>query len=215
MKVYGLFLTLFLTICFQVTAQVDTFDAKILHYLDINGTEKQYNEAYDSMFVMLRKKYTGVDVPESFWSKIQADKTEKIAAVKKMLSFAYRNNFTEKDIEKMTKFYESETGKKLVANPRSLSESENNEVAAFNTSEIGLKIEAKRTSLTKDITQISQDWSRDLFIEKMTALTKFGYKPLKPKPKKKATKKKTANKPLSDAAVTENAKRAKLANPDN
>ena len=103
----------------------------------------------------------------------------------------------------------------MVANPRSLSESENNEVAAFNTSEIGLKIEAKRTSLTKDITQISQDWSRELFIEKMTALTKFGYKPLKPKPKKKATKKKTANKPLSDAAVTENAKRSKLANPDN
>jgi len=215
MKVRGLFLTLFLTICFSVTAQIDKFDAKTLHYLDINGTEKQYNEAYDSMFVMLRKKYTGVDVPESFWTKIQSDKSEKIAEVKKMLSFAYRNNFTETDIEKMTKFYESETGKKLVSNPRSLSESENNEVAAFNASEIGQKIATKRTSLTKDITQVSQDWSRELFIDKMTALTKFGYKPLKPEPKKKAPKKKPENKPLSDAAMAEKAKSAKLANPDN
>jgi len=218
MKVCALILTVFLTNYFSVNAQVDSFDAKILHYLDINGTDEQYIDAYDSMFVMLRKKYTGVDVPESFWAKIQSDRSEKVAEVKKMLAFAYRNNFTESDIDKMTVFYETETGQQLVANPRALSQTQNNKVAAFNNSEVGKKITEKRTSLTEDITKVSQDWSRDLFIDKMTALTKFGYKPLKPKPKEKKQKKqikKTTAKPLSDQEKVEKAKSAKLANPDN
>ena len=94
MKIRTLFLTLFLSICYSGFSQDITFQQKIIKYLKLNGTEQQYNNAYDEMFVMLNQQFSNASVPEAEWSSLKINKEEDIAKVLGMLASAYRKHFT-------------------------------------------------------------------------------------------------------------------------
>ncbi len=173
MKIRLLFLTLFCSICFPISAQVDAFQENIIEYLNNNGTEKQYGDAYDEMFDILKEQF--LDVPDKEWSELKVGKDESVQDVIKFLAFAYRKHFTESDIVTMTNFYKTETAKKLVAGSNDLTNEDNDKILEFFQSDIGKKIESKREALSADIAEISSIWSRELFAEKMSTLVKKGY----------------------------------------
>ena len=173
MKIRSLFLTLFCTICFSVSAQVDSFQENIIEYLNNNGTESQYSEAYDEMFVVLKKQFT--DVPEEVWSEVKMEKDKSMQEIIEFLTYAYRKHFTEAEIVEMATFYKTETARKLVLGTNDLTNEDNDKIMEFFNSAVGKKIEAKREVLSVDIAEISGHWSRDLFGKKMSVLVKKGY----------------------------------------
>lgn len=175
LKIRPLLLTLFCTICFSVSAQIDSFQKNIIDYLNSNGTEAQYSVAYEEMFVVLKKQFVNPEVPEEVWTELKQDKKESLQEVIAFLTFAYRKHFTEAEIIQMNEFYKSETGQKMVNHAPDISEEDNNKIVTFFTSDLGKKIESKREALTIDIAEISRSWSRDLFAEKMSLLVKKGY----------------------------------------
>jgi hypothetical protein len=173
MKIRLLFLTLFCSICFPLSAQVDAFQENIIEYLNNNGTENQYGDAYEEMFDILKEQF--LDVPDKEWSELKVGKDESVQDVIKFLAFAYRKHFTEGEIVTMTNFYKTEAAKKLVAGSNDLTNEDNDKIMAFFQSDIGKKIESKGEALSVDIAEISSTWSRELFAEKMSALIKKGY----------------------------------------
>ena len=173
MKIRLLFLTLFSSICFPLSAQVDSFQEKIIEYLNSNGTEKQYSVAYEEMFEILKEQF--LDVPEKEWSELKLGKDESVQDAIKFLAFAYRKHFTENDIVAMTNFYKTEPAKKLVAGSNDLTNEDNDKITEFYQSEIGMRIASKREALSVDIAEISSTWSSELFAKKMGALVKKGY----------------------------------------
>lgn len=173
MKIQPQFLTLFCFICFSVSAQVDSFQQNIIEYLNNNGTESQYNDAYDQMFEVLKNQF--VEVPEEIWIEVRKGKDKNVQDVIKFLTFAYRKHFTEAEIVEMATFYKTETARKLVLGTNDLTNEDNDKILEFFDSEVGKKIEAKRQDLSVDISEISSHWSRDLFGEKMSLLVKKGY----------------------------------------
>ena len=173
MKMRTLFLLLFVSIGFSMTAQVDSFQQNIIEYLNNNGTDSQYGDAYDAMFVVLRKQF--VDVPEEVWTEVKGGKDKSVQEVIEFLTFAYRKHFTEPEIIEMATFYKTETARKLVLGTNDLTSEDNDKIMEFFGSDVGKKIEAKREALSVDIEEISSHWSRDLFGAKMVALVKKGY----------------------------------------
>ncbi len=171
------FLTIFSVFCFSVEAQVDSFQQDIINYLNINGTEQQYSAAYDKMFDVLLPQFETANVPESFVKELKKDKAESLEEIIKFLTFAYRKHFTQEDIQKMTEFYKTKAAQKMVHKTGELTEADNAEISKFYGSDLGKKIESKKTALSEDIAEISGHWSRDLFSEKMSALVKNGYVP--------------------------------------
>jgi hypothetical protein len=173
MKIGLIFLTLFCSICFPLSAQVDDFQENIIEYLNSNGTEHQYGDSYDELFDVLKEQF--LDVPDEEWSELKIGKNESVQDIIKFLAFAYRKHFTESDINTMTNFYKTETAKKLVAGTNDLTKEENDKILEFFQSDVGKKMESKRVALSVDTAEISSTWSRELFAEKMSALVKKGY----------------------------------------
>ena len=50
----SIFLTVFSLVCFTGIAQVDEFQKDIIAYLNVNGTQQQYDQAYEDMFDVLK-----------------------------------------------------------------------------------------------------------------------------------------------------------------
>ncbi len=175
MKIRFLFLTLFLAFCFSGATQEDSFQEDIITYLNNNGTRDQYKGAYESMFDLLKQQFSVSNVPESVWKDLQKSKEKSLDEIVNFLAFAYRNHFTREDINAMNEFYSSESAKQMIKDPSVLNSSQNEEISAFFASDLGIKIEEKKPELTKDIMEISEHWSRDLFSAKMSSLVKQGY----------------------------------------
>lgn len=177
MKKRYIILTFILSICFTGFAQEGNMQQNIAEYLSINGTERQYNSAYDQMFDVLKQQFNNANVPADVWSNLQAEKSKKVDQIVILLASAYRKHFNEGDIIEMLKFYKTDTGKKLAGDPTSLNKEENKEAALFYGSDTGKKITQVTEGLSKDISQISEYWSRDLFKETMNKLIAMGYNP--------------------------------------
>ncbi len=175
MKIRSLFLTLFLSFCFSANAQVDVFQEEIIDFLNNNETRKQYTDAYDSMFDLLKSQFAVSNVPEDVWTDLKKNKEKSLDEIVNLLSFAYRKHFTREDINAMSIFYTSDAGKQMMSDPSVLSESQNKEISTFMNGTLGKKIDEKREDLTTDVAKISEFWSRDLFSESMSALVKKGY----------------------------------------
>jgi hypothetical protein len=169
-------LTLFFTFCFSLSAQVDAFQQEIIELLNCNGTQEEYSQAYEDVFVKLKRNFETANVPITFWDELKKDKANSVKEVTRFLTFAYRNHFSRDDIATMTRFYETEVAQKMLKSV-ALTEEENKKVLEFQKSKVGQKEKAKQAALTKDITEIAGHWSRDLFSEKMSALIKAGYFP--------------------------------------
>ena len=174
MKMRYFFLTLFSIICFTAAAQ-QNMQQKIAEYLSVNGTELQYNAAYDAMFEVLEQQFA--DVPNDMWNSLKGEKKANVNQVVIILASAYRKHFNEQDIDAMLAFYKTDTGRKLAGNPTTLNKEENKKAALFYGSEAGQKMKEVRLDLEKDIAQISEYWSRDLYKAMVDKLKTKGYQP--------------------------------------
>ncbi len=174
----SIFLTVFSLVCFTGLAQVDAFQQEIIDYLNVNGTQKQYADAYDDMFQVLRKNFETSNIPESVWTDLEGGKGKSMEEITEFLSFAYRKHFTQAEIKTMTDFYKTEAAQKMLNQTTgALSEAENGEITAYFDSPLSKKVERKLPELSDDISEISNHWSRDLFKSKMEALINLGYRP--------------------------------------
>ncbi|MEM7186449.1 MAG: DUF2059 domain-containing protein [Bacteroidota bacterium] len=174
----SIFLTVFLLVCFAGGAQVDDFQKDIIKYLNVNGTQQQYDQAYDEMFVVLRKNFENASVPESVWSDMKKDKAESLKEITEFLTFAYRKHFTRDEIGEMYTFYKTAAAQKMMKQDMGpLTEKENVQIALYFESAVAQKVEATLPALSEDISEISGHWSRDLFAGKMKELLKLGYVP--------------------------------------
>ena len=177
MKTKLLFLTLFLAICFSVSAQVDTFQKNIETYLVSNGTSKQYAQVHDDMFTMLKKQFSSAKVPENLWAELSKNKAEDVGSILRLLNSVYRKHFTEQEIIEMTAFYQTEVGKLLVSDPGQLTDDQKREVNTFYQKPIGQRIGETREELSKDVSQASEMWSRELYMGVVEKLSDKGYHP--------------------------------------
>jgi len=172
----AIFVSIFLFFFHIMFSQVDNFQKDIVDYLRINGTEQQYNNAYNSMFDVLKRNFEKAEVPDKVWVELHNDKEKSINEVLSLLSFAYRNHFSQEEILEMSSFYETESAQKLLTK-EALSEKDNILINEFFTSDVAEKLADKRKDLSVDISEISTHWSRDLFAIKMEELIKNGYSP--------------------------------------
>lgn len=173
----SIFLTVFSLVCFIGVAQMDDFQKDIIAYLDVNGTQQQYNQAYEDMFVVLKKNFETADIPNKVYKELKSDKCESLIEVTEFLSFAYRKHFTHEEIVLMTHFYKSDAARKMLKIQEGpMSEAENAQIKAYFDGDLAKKMKDKMPELSEDISEISGHWSRDLFSAKMSALVKMGYR---------------------------------------
>lgn len=177
MKVNSFFLTIFLTICFSTTAQVDDFQKSIIECLQLNGTKAVYEQEFDNTLHILHKQFKTANAPESFWEELRSDRTEKVNELIPDLAFAYRKHFSKDDIDKMLEFYRTETSQIWIESSGQLTEEQQKELDVFLESNTRLRFTSKEKSLQKDMDEIARHWKRELFTEKMSALVKNGYFP--------------------------------------
>ncbi len=137
-----------------------------IKYLELNGTEQQYNEAIDQMFDLLKRQYNSQGVPETVWQELQKVKGASIQDIKSLLVSVYKSSFSHKDIKELIAFYK-------------LSEDQQKkELPQFLSSEVGQKIQNQGDSLKSRVGEVSELWSRDLYNETIEKLEAKGY----PKP---------------------------------
>lgn len=175
MKIKFLLLTVFSLFCFNMVAQKLSRQESIIKYLTINGTHAQYNSAYDQMFDVLEQQFKGSNVPDEVWKEVKSQKPMEINKIVSMLASAYRDNFSKEDINNLIDFYSSGTGQQVLQDPTKLNKEQNQELANFHGSLTGQKMFEVRPKLEKDIAQISEYWSRDLYKSTVDALIKKGY----------------------------------------
>lgn len=168
------FLTLFSFVCFSGFSQVDDFQKEIIDFLNINGTREQYSIAFYEVFPILERNFKDKEIPEEAWEELKNDEEEQIDAAVSKLTFAYRKYFTREEIGKMSEFYSTKVGQKVVAE-RPLNEEENKEFQNYLKSEVSLKFEKNRKELTKDMDKITADWRKELIGAKIKQLIKGGY----------------------------------------
>jgi len=177
MKMKSLFLTVFSLFCFNLMAQEMSMQESIVKYLTINGTYTQYDSAYDQMFDVLEQQFKSAEVPTTVWTEVKSKKPRAVNQVVGMLASAYRENFTKEDINSLIQFYSTGTGQQVLQDPTKLNTAQNKELANFHGSVTGKKMFEVRPELEKDIAQISEYWSRDLYKSTLDALIAKGYQP--------------------------------------
>ena len=170
----AVFLTLFMFVCFSGFSQIDDFQQEIIDFLNINGTREQYSIAFYEVFPLLERNFKDREIPEEAWEELKNDEETQIDAAVSQLTFAYRKYFTREDIAKMSQFYSTEIGQKVVAE-RPLNEKENAKFQEYLKSDVSVKFEKNRKELTKDMEKITAEWRKDLMGAKIKQLVKGGY----------------------------------------
>ncbi len=170
-RVFGLTLFLVTIACVQQTS----YQEELIKYFELNGTEKQYNAAIDQMFQLLKNQYNSQNVPENVWQELQEEKPLALDQIKLMLVPAYQSNFTQEDIQQLIAFYESDTGKQVVKDQASLTETQKEEFTSFLNSEIGLKVQDKSEALRKMVGEVSESWSSKLYRDMVEKLKAKGF----------------------------------------
>lgn len=94
-------LTLLSLFCFSADAQTDAAQQQTINYLKINGTQTQYEAAFDQMVGLIKNQFEGSGVPESQWKKLEAKKSEAVSGIVNMLASVYRSYFEETDIQNL------------------------------------------------------------------------------------------------------------------
>lgn len=156
---------------------MDDFQKDIIVYLNVNGTQQQYEQAYEDMFVVLKKNFSTADIPNKVYKELKSDKSKSLEEVTEFLSFAYRKHFTHEEIVLMTHFYKSDAAQKMMKIQKGpISEAENAQINAYFEGDLAKKMKKKMPELSEDISEISGHWSRDLIGAKMSALVKMGYR---------------------------------------
>lgn len=175
MKKVILTLITLITVYFQGISQERNFTESINHYISINGTSDQYSDAIDQLFIMLKQQYQGVAVPETVWNELESEKKGSLNQIMVMLASAYRSHFEHDDIKDMITFYESPAGRQLLVDPVQLSTEQKDQVTFFYDSYTGKKLQNQSQSLREMVSQISESWSSQLYMNTKEKLSVKGY----------------------------------------
>ncbi|NQX77408.1 hypothetical protein [Gilvibacter sp.] len=136
-----------------------------MNYLKINGTQSQYEGAYDQMIALIKTQFDGQGVPESHWSKLEDQKEDQVAGILNMLASVYRSYFEETDIQNLYMHYSSSP------------EAQQANQSTFINSATGQKLVAVQQSLIQNISAASESWSRDLYLATLDELKGMGFTP--------------------------------------
>lgn len=170
----ALLLTLFLSVSFGVTAQIDSYHKEIVDLLNINGMREDCSMAYYEVFPKLKRNFEKKDIPESAWQDLKKDEDKQVDDALKDVAFAYRKHFTQEEIGQMMEFYITDAAQNTLAG-KELSKEEEKELKAYLKSDVGKKMKKVNGDLNKDIDKILDQWKRELFGIKMKELIKGGY----------------------------------------
>lgn len=160
----------------SATAQKErNFTESINYYLTINGTEEQYKNAIDQLFVMLKQQYANKSVSEPIWEELQSGNEIALNQIKVMLASAYRSHFDHEDLKNMIEFYESPAGRQLIVDPTAMNQDQKDKMTLFYGTPTGVKINEQKQSLHEMVGQISESWSSQLYLNIKEKLAVKGY----------------------------------------
>ena len=161
---------------FSTIAQKErNFTESINYYLSINGTEDQYKNAIDQLFVMLKQQYADKNIGENVWEELQAGNENSLNQIKVMLASAYRSHFDHEDLKNMIEFYESPAGRQLIVDPTAMNQDQKDKMTLFYGTPTGVKINEQKQSLHEMVAQISESWSSQLYLNMKEKLAVKGY----------------------------------------
>ena len=160
LKILPLFLLL---MCTKVNSQTRELVNLVNDYLEINGTMKQYSDAYDELLNLMERQFPKSDKNSNGWLYLERNKTKALFEIRDMLTAVYLDNFSGDELEKMSSFYKTDTGKQLVKDRKALTDDQKAKMQNFFSSEVGQKLQQKQASLTEETQAVSELWSRDLY----------------------------------------------------
>jgi len=104
---------LFLFAFSSVSAQDDSYALKVKKMLKLSGSTENFNAAISSMLELERESFQSI-LPVEFFDELEKEMLE-IGFEKLVPKYIpiYRKHLTEKDLDGIIAFYESESGKKL------------------------------------------------------------------------------------------------------
>ncbi|EAQ38433.3 hypothetical protein MED134_03939 [Dokdonia sp. MED134] len=170
-----LLLAIFFISSLTIQAQDTSYHEDVLAYFKVNGTEAQYSNATDGLFDLLKKQYESQNVPETVWTELKAETPKQVERILNMLVSAYRGSYSQEDIQNMLAFYETGTGRQLLADRTALSYEQQKEASVFYNTPTGQKILMVEPDIAQNVGEISQIWSRDLYRSMVDKLAEKGY----------------------------------------
>ena len=170
-----LLLAVFFMVTFTGVSQESTYHQDVLSYFKVNGTSEQYANATNGLFDLLKKQYSKKNVPDSVWTELKIDNPKHVERVLNMLVSAYRGSYNQEDINNMLDFYQSDTGSQLLVDKTTLNYDQQKQASVFYNTETGQKILMSEQEIAKNISEISEIWSRDLYRMMVDALAEKGY----------------------------------------
>ena len=170
-----LLLAIFFISTLSIQAQETSYHEDVLAYFKVNGTEAQYSNATQGLFDLLKKQYASQNVPDAVWTELQEDNPKQVSRILNMLVSAYRGTYSHDDIKNMLAFYETGTGRQLLADRTALSYEQQKEASVFYNTPTGQKILMAEPDIAQNIGEISQIWSRDLYRSMVDKLAEKGY----------------------------------------
>lgn len=105
-----------------VQAQNSNFDADIKHFIEINGTMGQYQDAVSQLTNMLKEQYKEANVTDAVWNETKLVAEKSLIGLSDDLVVVYKNFFSHDEIIALNKLYESEVAQKFINNVVSLSD---------------------------------------------------------------------------------------------
>ena len=170
-----LLLALFFLSSLQFNAQESTYHQDVLRYLTMNGTANQYSAAMDQMFELLGRQYKDQNVPDAVWTELKGETTPELNKILNMLVSAYRGTYDQTDIKNMIAFYETPTGQQLLTDKTALDYEQQKTASVFYNSPTGQKILTSEQQIGRSVGEVSEIWSRDLYISIKDKLIEKGY----------------------------------------
>lgn len=166
---------LFFLSSLQFNAQESTYHQDVLRYLTMNGTANQYSAAIDQLFELLGMQYKEQNVTDAVWSELKKETTPELNKILNMLVSAYRGTYSQEDIQQMIAFYETPTGKQLLADKTALDYEQQKTASAFYNSPTGQKMLTSEQQIARSVSEVSEIWSRDLYRNITDKLAEKGY----------------------------------------
>ncbi len=166
---------LLLSITGITLAQEKTYHQQVLEYFVINGTANQYSNATVGLFDLLKKQYAASNVPETVWAELEGEMPKAVDRILNMLVSAYRGSYSKENIQEMSAFYSTATGRQILTDRSGMTAEQQNEAAAFYNTATGQTILDSEETIGKNISEISEIWSRDLYRMMVDKLAEKGY----------------------------------------
>ena len=139
-------------------------------YLKSSGIPGQYNMAFDDMLGRLESQFPKTKANKEEWVAMESKKEKAMDDIIEDLATVYREHFTEADLQAMTAFYLSDTGRKIIANDYELTQTQQEALDTFYGSEVGQKVIRKQVVLRDAIDRITFRWSSDLYSSGLSIL---------------------------------------------